>query len=836
MKESLDFGGMSFDAFFRKATERGGVAQAPYPYQRRLAADGLPPVLEVPTGAGKTAIVMAWLYRLLVGPTAEVRNQTPRRLLYVLPMRTLIDQVGEVTRVNLANLGLSDEVRVHVLMGGDLDRSIQNEWRMTIDKPTIVIATADCAISRLLLRGYGAARGAYPLDFALLGNDTHIVLDEVQLIQQATATARQIAGFQAAYGTTGPTGLTCMSATVNLIPLDVVDNPRSPDDPVFGLSAEDEEALRPRLEASKTIAQLPAVTKAAELAPLILDRHKKDTVSLVVVNTVDTAKAVYKAVQRLKQPTLLLHSRFCGVDKKAHLDRMLTAIRAGEDFVVVATQVVEAGIDIDVPTLFTEAAPWPSLCQRAGRLNRKGELSTSDLYWFPPIDAKKQPYPIDDTARSVTELAAFEAETISARALLNRKVDTTAPELRILRRSDFLSLFDTAPDLTGNDLDISPYIRENDDLDIQVAWIDATRMSPDGQLDGAPPPDPLRCPVRPGELKAFLERRPTATGRGQVTAWHYQPAASRWARVWNIRDVRPNDLIVVDQESGGYDPLVGFEPSLTKPVAVDEQMQSTAPPDGEGVDSEAGSIDQVDWIPLHVHLADAEREATELADSVGIPDDLRRIVIAAATWHDIGKSFPDWQQALVSLHAANPPSGPGPWAKSPRVLVADRATGQPTLRVMKGGDPPTQRKSFRHELISVLMLREPVGSALLAEAGVSEADQPLVQYLIGAHHGVLRVHPRDPAIEGRGGRTLLGVDETDELPSVTIRNHHFGGGAADLGFFSAGRGSWSWQANRLLATIGPFTLAYLEAVVRIADWRASANPTTHQTEDGLDAS
>jgi CRISPR-associated endonuclease/helicase Cas3 len=43
----------------------------------RLARDGLPPVLAVPTGAGKTAIILAWLWRRRHGPDPAA---TGRRL------------------------------------------------------------------------------------------------------------------------------------------------------------------------------------------------------------------------------------------------------------------------------------------------------------------------------------------------------------------------------------------------------------------------------------------------------------------------------------------------------------------------------------------------------------------------------------------------------------------------------------------------------------------------------------------------------------------------------------------------------------------------------------
>jgi len=68
---------VSFQLLVSRAT--GGAS--PYPYQQRLADDGLPDLLRVPTGAGKTmAAVLPWLYRRRHHPDPGVRAKTPRWL------------------------------------------------------------------------------------------------------------------------------------------------------------------------------------------------------------------------------------------------------------------------------------------------------------------------------------------------------------------------------------------------------------------------------------------------------------------------------------------------------------------------------------------------------------------------------------------------------------------------------------------------------------------------------------------------------------------------------------------------------------------------------------
>jgi len=92
---------------FRETFTRA-TGNEPYPYQERLAAVGgaIPQLLEVPTGLGKTAAaVLAWVWRRRFAEDT-IRNQTPRRLVFCLPRRVLVEQtVGEAVRW-LDRLGL----------------------------------------------------------------------------------------------------------------------------------------------------------------------------------------------------------------------------------------------------------------------------------------------------------------------------------------------------------------------------------------------------------------------------------------------------------------------------------------------------------------------------------------------------------------------------------------------------------------------------------------------------------------------------------------------------------------------------------------------------------
>ena len=77
-----------------------------------------------------------------------------RRLVYCLPMRTLVEQTQAAAQVWLRNLGQDTDVRVHILMGGEE----AEDWDVSPERDAILIGTQDILLSRALNRGYGMSR------------------------------------------------------------------------------------------------------------------------------------------------------------------------------------------------------------------------------------------------------------------------------------------------------------------------------------------------------------------------------------------------------------------------------------------------------------------------------------------------------------------------------------------------------------------------------------------------------------------------------------------------------------------------------------------------------
>jgi CRISPR-associated endonuclease/helicase Cas3 len=770
-----------FSEFFRKASASKGAPDGyePYGYQARIARDGLPSAVVAPTGTGKTGIILAWLWRRLYGAP----NSTPRRLVYALPPRSLVDQVAAEARRWLANLGLAEQVALHVVTGRAEES--QRRWRLDMHQPAVVVGTADSLVSKALNRGYGIGRASYPIDCALVTNGAHWVIDEVQLCQESVTTLRQLVAFASTFGTAEPFGLTSMSAAPS------AGLPAPPGDVVRILPGERSGELEVRLGAERTIRRLAAGQGDPEaIAAVARDRHRAGTLTLVALNTLEAARAVYQALRDGPTECTLLHPGFRAVERAG----LMAAVTAcPEDRIVVATQVVESAIDLSAAVLITEAAPWPSLVQRAGRCNRTGLVPDAELWWVRP--ASPHPYEQADIEASSIELSSLDGRAVTGEDLLSRDVAVVGPQVSVLQRSDFAALFDTAPDLTGTDVDISPYVRDTEDLEAHLAWATWTA----GTATGAPPAEASA----PGaDFRCRVSLRQVSDLARDIPVWRLDQVLGQWIRVTPQATLHPGEVLLVSAADGGYDPAVGFDPDARGVVPGSPSIDpiATLVPG-----SDSPSAVQQDWVSLDRHSEDTRDQAAALMKVIGpaLPDGAARSLVAAAYLHDVGKAHGIWQDALCALapeERRDEITAGRPWAKS-------------------GIDAPLRFEgdvAFRHELASLLIVDGPL-RGLLSDV----PDPDLARYLVLAHHGKLRVQVRDPG--GAVADRLLGLQQgavTDIPPLLGQPATQL---VVDLDQFrSEDCRSWTQTALGLRDRYGPFVLAYLETIVRIADWRASA--------------
>lgn len=244
---------IAFEDFFKISI---GAKNPPYPYQASIASYSWPGIVRIETGMGKTAgIILSWLYiRFQNDP------ETPRRLVYCLPMRVLVEQTAQNTRSWIENLANSKSIplekcpHVYVLMGGEID----DDWDRYPERDAILIGTQDQLLSRALNRGYAMSRFRWPVQFGLLNNDCLWVMDEIQLMGSGLATTTQMEAFRNSFGTFSPVRSIWMSATMQQDWLKTIDFANSCDSlSELILSKEDKDtpSVKKRFEAKKPLEQ-----------------------------------------------------------------------------------------------------------------------------------------------------------------------------------------------------------------------------------------------------------------------------------------------------------------------------------------------------------------------------------------------------------------------------------------------------------------------------------------------------------------------------------------------------------------------------------------------------
>jgi CRISPR-associated endonuclease/helicase Cas3 len=851
----------SFDTFF-SATAKA----VPHPWQLELGnASGLRSrLVRIPTGFGKTlGVLSAWAWNRLI----RKDDSWPRRLVWCLPMRVLTEQTADEARRFLDAAGLG-EIPVHLLMGG----TDAGEWHLHPEKEAVLIGTQDMLLSRALNRGYGAARARWPMDFGLLNHDCLWIMDEVQLMDVGLATSAQLQAFRndASHKSLRPCHTWWMSATLQESWLQSVDTKDLFADlaPKVEIPANQRmgglwEVVKPR--------EIQVVQDDKDIAQLTVERHQPGTLTLVIVNTVDAAKSVFHGIKPKTTETdvRLVHSRFRPHERKEWRKSFLqrNSPVPPEGRIIVATQVVEAGVDISAKTLLTDLAPWPSLVQRFGRCARyPGETGSVVILdrQLDERDAKEAlPYSLDELQQSRAALDRL--EDTSPRAV--ERFEETLPEnerktlypykpRHLLLRQDWDDLFDTSPDLSGADLDISRFIRSGEENDCQVFW----REIPEGG-----PPDEWRpsrdelCAVPFLKARDWLFAKANPDIKHRIWIWDW--IDGRWVSNFQSSRILPGTIILVDAAFGGYDPQTGWDrkakaskkESLDLRIGVAPSLQEQT---DDAAESEALSYSQK-WKTIATHGREVAAEAREIGAAVGLPEHLLDLLEMSGLWHDVGKSHPAFQESI-----RNTSHSPRPARQDLAKAPEDAWNKRQMYRFAN-----EHRPGFRHELASMLALfgslldcdpgnpiLDPRPGLTWEEDGSLIAWEPsriggdweqhlqhldpssfnLLAYLVLSHHGKVRTSlqasPLDQEYRNRDGRgmPIRGVREEDKLTELVGANGQCLVGPtqmslelATLGLSESTGPSWTERVQGLLEQHGPAGLAFLEAILRAGDIRAS---------------
>jgi CRISPR-associated endonuclease/helicase Cas3 len=342
-----------------------------YPFQEqvyRFLSAGKSVILQAPTGAGKTR---AALYPFL--RAWEYEERFPRKCIYSVPLRVLADQFEETYSRDVANFGFARPMDVTIQTGARSDdRKMEGN---------LIFTTVDQTLSNFLNIPYALSTSQGNLNAGAV-LESYLVFDELHLFDP---------------GTMLPTVLHLLRMLRDVIPFLVM---------TATLSEEMVQALAKQVGAetvvlsAKEAAAIPSQRKTRRLhrvdgeltASAVLEKHQAIPAiprrSIAICNTVGRAQALFEDLRsRADSDThiRLLHSRFLQGDREAAenwLRREFGKEKGDytvESAILVATQVVEVGLDITSQALHTELAPAASVIQRAGRCARYQD-EVGDVY------------------------------------------------------------------------------------------------------------------------------------------------------------------------------------------------------------------------------------------------------------------------------------------------------------------------------------------------------------------------------------------------------------------------------------------------------------------------
>ncbi len=415
----------------------------PFPWQRALYDEWLsrgkfPAICALPTGLGKTSVAAVWLIAL-----SQFANCVPRRLVYVVNRRTVVDQTtSEVERYRAAlqseaslqpvrdRLAAMCSMPLHVT--GDQQESPlalstlrgqfadNREWSADPARPAVIVGTVDMIGSRLLFSGYGVGFKGKPLHAGLLGQDVFLVHDEAHLepaFQQLlkSVEAQQRFGERSQDGPCPRLRVIALSATTRQ-----EENIASGGNQSFGLTDQDRAhpQVRDRLEAAKLLRLVSIADEkhsAEKIAEIALghgkdaDGHDSNSAVLIFVRRLDDVSKVCARLTDKKTSGVSenhvrqLTGTMRGLERDGFTESDPVFMRylpeksrnpevtptAGTVYLV-CTSAGEIGVDISADHLVCDLSPFDSMAQRFGRVNRYGNRPDTRIDVVHPTEFGKK--------------------------------------------------------------------------------------------------------------------------------------------------------------------------------------------------------------------------------------------------------------------------------------------------------------------------------------------------------------------------------------------------------------------------------------------------------------
>ncbi len=427
------------------------TGHTPFPWQHALFNEFVqgrfPRSCDLPTGLGKTSVIAIWLLALAKRASASMTARYPRRLVYVVNRRTVVDQAtaeAEQLRSKLATTGGLDAVAsslrslasrpsdnvlaISTLRGQFADNA---EWRTDPARPAVIVGTVDMIGSRLLFSGYGCGFKSRPLHAGFLGQEALLLHDEAHLEPAFQELITSLESEQERRRDFGKLRVMALSATSRA------------DSGHFGLSDADKDVgeVRKRITARKGISFHPIGHEeqlADRVADLALSLRDSGEATLVFLRKLEDLERVAGRLCRETLAVQILTGTMRGLERDAlaRSDAVFARFLRGLNVTphegtvyLVCTSAGEVGVNISADHLVCDLTPFDSMTQRFGRVNRFGTGNARiDVVH---VEAR-EPVPTEDAGGDASPRLVRETE--SGRKVTTRFDRACQKTLELLRR------------------------------------------------------------------------------------------------------------------------------------------------------------------------------------------------------------------------------------------------------------------------------------------------------------------------------------------------------------------------------------------------------------------
>lgn len=336
--------------------------------------------LTAPTGSGKTLAMLRFALE-------HARLNALERIIVVLPYLTIIEQSANTYQRLLADLSTPGNPYVlqdHSLAeapdlqddGNSIPR-LRPNWAQPL-----IVTTSVQFFQSLFAADPGGCRKLHSLANSV------ILFDEAQTLPKSVVvpTLAALSHLSARYHSSVVFSTATQPAFDQLAPLvrDLASEGWAPRE-IVPESLRLHEDLRRVVVHWPTIAESDKGLRSVETVALetIADQMVQTRRCLCILNTKKQVSRLYRLLEERRHTSHCVTTNLC----PRHREQVLTAIRQAlnqkdEACLCVATQCLEAGVDIDFPVVFREWAPLPSLAQAAGRCNRNGRQPQGEFHVF----------------------------------------------------------------------------------------------------------------------------------------------------------------------------------------------------------------------------------------------------------------------------------------------------------------------------------------------------------------------------------------------------------------------------------------------------------------------